>query len=131
MTWEERNIFGSTVYETDNKQIIRNNIDKLNSVICLLLYFGSEMAICFMGLIWLLTQCGGTEEIMFQCELLGQHGPSPLKGSMVQWKFTLIFFSPWMQNKMRIPTFVTNLPLFGLGQMQSIKDPKFGFRICY
>jgi len=51
MTWEEINIFGSTVYETDNKQIIRNNIDKLNSVICLLLYFGSEMAICFMGLI--------------------------------------------------------------------------------
>jgi len=36
MTWEERNIFGSTVYETDNKQIIRNNIDKLNSVICFL-----------------------------------------------------------------------------------------------
>lgn len=47
--------------------------------ICWLLYCGSEMAIYFVGLIWLLSQCGGTEEIMFHCELLGQHGPSPLK----------------------------------------------------
>ncbi len=27
----------------------------------------------------MLSQCGGTEEIMFQGELLGQHGPSLLK----------------------------------------------------
>lgn len=29
-----------------------------------------------------------------------------------------------MQNKRRIPTFVTNLPLFGLRQVLSIKVPK-------
>lgn len=56
-----------------------------------------------------------------------------IKGSTVQGKFTLTFFSPWMQNKMRIPTFVTNLPLFGPRQMLSIKilSLETGYVITY
>lgn len=86
-----------------------------------LLCFVCEMAIYFVALIWLLSQCCGTEEIMFHCELLGQHGPSPLKEARFRESSLLFSFRHECKTNSELLHLLQICHFFGLRQALFIK----------